>query len=62
MSEAPLTTWSGGNLLPSGLLARALLGSRKKLPSEASKVGPPVEGRTRVEVPELLSLTGKGSL
>ena len=49
MSEAPVTTWSGGNLLPSGLLARALLWSRKKLLSEASKVGPPVECRTRME-------------
>ena len=58
MFEAPLTTWRDRNLLPSALLARALLWSRKKLPFEASKIGPPAEWRTRVELPECVSLRG----
>jgi len=39
-----------------------LLWSRKKLPFEALKVGLPVEWRTRVEIPDLLSRMDKSSL
>src|SRR5262245_25377119 len=61
-SEAPPRTWRDEDLPSSVLQARMLLGSRKKLPSEALKVGLPPEWRTRVERPELLSLMGKSSL
>jgi hypothetical protein len=40
------------------LLARALPWSRKKLPFDAPKVGPPVECETRVELPEHLLAMG----
>jgi len=42
MSEALPTMWLMGALPPRELLARALPRLRKKLPLEASKVGPPV--------------------
>jgi len=58
MSEAPSTMWQQGNLLPEVPLARALSRSRKKLPSEASKVGPSAKGRYRMELSEFL-LAGK---
>lgn len=53
-SEALLTMWRQGTLRPCVLLARVLSWSRKKLPFEASKVGPPAHGRARVELPEHL--------
>ena len=46
--------WQEGNLLPEVLLARALPWSRKKLPSEASKVRPSAKGRYRMELSEFL--------
>jgi hypothetical protein len=62
VSEALLTMWQQSNLLLCVLLARALPRSREKLPSEASKVEPPDECRTRVELPELLFLMDRSSL
>ncbi len=49
-SEAPPTMWYVSNLLDTVLLARVLLGSRKKLPFEAPKVGLLIECRTRAEL------------
>ena len=54
--------WQKGNLLPRVLLARALPWSRKKLPSEASKVRPSAKGRYRMELSEFLLAWEKQSL
>ena len=51
-SEASPTMWRRGALPPRALLARASLGSRKKLLSEALTVGPPANGKARVESSE----------
>ncbi len=50
--EAPSTMWRRDRLRPRALLARVWLRLRKKLPTEASYDGPPVNGRPRVELPE----------
>jgi hypothetical protein len=49
VSEASPRMWRQRNLLLCVLLARALPWLRKKLPFEASKVGPSVECRPRAE-------------
>jgi hypothetical protein len=52
MSEALSTMWRSDALPANALLARASLGSRKKLLSEALTVGPPANGKARVESSE----------
>lgn len=62
MFEAPLTMWLMRCLHRMELLARVLLWLRKKLLFEASNDGLPVDGRQRVELPELLIQKLKGNL
>lgn len=49
MFEALSTMWRSAALPTDALLARASLWSRKKLLSEALTVGPPADGKARVE-------------
>src|SRR5215475_4157520 len=44
--------WLTGTLHPRELLARAMSWSREKLPSDAPQVGPPDDGKGRVELSE----------
>jgi hypothetical protein len=61
-SEAVPTTWRRADSPARALLARALPWSRKKLPFDAPKVGPPAECETRVELPERPLLMGGRNL
>ncbi len=61
-SEAPPTMWYESNLLDSVLLARVLSRSRKKLPSEAPKVGLLDECRTRAELSDHYFAWDSGNL
>ncbi len=60
VSEAARTMREWGALTTHCLLARVPPWSRKKLPTEASKVEPPVHARARVE-PPAIRLAGPGN-
>ena len=62
MFEAPLTMWLMRCLHRIELLARVLLWLRKKLLFEASKDELSIDGRQRIELPELLRRIGKSNL